>query len=371
MAFAASYAHAQSSVTLYGQIDAGLMYTNNATSGNSKGPLFQATSGNIVGSLFGLRGSGDLGGGLKAIFTLENGFNVENGKLGQDNRLFGRQAFVGLSKNEIGTLTVGRQFDFIYDFVSPLSATSASFGKTGFAHPFDNDNMDFSAQMGNAVKFTSTRFAGLTVGGLYAFSNSPDFAMNRAYSGGMSYGAGPLNFAVAYLQINGSNSSNTAGAIDPNESVGNGVAGFQLGADLQRTVATGLSYTFGPAVAGFVYSHSQYEGSKSFGSADGTVSFDNYEINGKYRVRPNLSVGIAYTYTDGHVTDTTTYGADPKWNQVSAQVLYSLSKRTDLYLEGMYQHVSGHNYTAFIYTSGGASPTSNQVVTTVGMRTRF
>ena len=55
----------------------------------------------------------------------------------------------------------------------------------------------------------------------------------------------------------------------------------------------------------------------------------------------------------------------------STQVVYTLSKRTDLYLEGMYQHVSGHNYTAFIYTSGGASSTGNQVVGTVGMRTRF
>jgi predicted porin len=356
---------------LYGLIDAGLMYTNSVKSGNSEGSLLQATSGNVIGSNFGLRGSEDLGGGLKAIFTLENGFNVENGKLLQDNRLFGRQAFVGLAKNGIGTLTVGRQFDFMYDFIAPMSATSAAFGKTGFAHPFDNDNLDFSLQMGNAVKFTSARFAGLTVGGLYAFSNSPDFAMNRAYSGGLSYAFGPFNFAAAYLQINGSNSANTSGAIDPIESIGNNVGGFELGSNIERVVGTGLSYAFGPATAGFVYTHSQFEGTTSFGSAGGTLWFDNFEVNGKYLLRPDLSVGIAYTYTDAHVTKTTTYGADPKWNQISTQAVYSLSKRTDLYLEGMYQHVSGHNYTAFIYTSGGASATSNQVVGTVGMRTRF
>src|ERR1700754_65523 len=92
-----SSVHAQSSVTLYGIVDAGLIYSNNVAKGSAHGALFQATSGEINGSRFGLRGAEDLGGGLKAIFVLENGFNVENGKLGQDNKLFGRQAFVGLS----------------------------------------------------------------------------------------------------------------------------------------------------------------------------------------------------------------------------------------------------------------------------------
>jgi predicted porin len=92
---AASSAHAQSSVTLYGLIDAGLMYTNNVASGTAHGPLWQATSGNVNGSRFGVRGAEDLGGGVKALFVLENGFNVQNGKLGQDGRMFGRQAYAG------------------------------------------------------------------------------------------------------------------------------------------------------------------------------------------------------------------------------------------------------------------------------------
>src|ERR1700730_17179701 len=123
-ALAASAAHSQSSVTLYGLIDAG---------------LFQAASGTINGSRFGLRGAEDLGGGLKAIFVLENGFNVQNGKLGQNSRMFGRQAFVGLSSSQFGTVTLGRQYDSLVDFVAPLSATAGTFGDTGFAHPFDND----------------------------------------------------------------------------------------------------------------------------------------------------------------------------------------------------------------------------------------
>lgn len=369
---AATVAHAQSSVTLYGLIDAGIAYTNNVRKGGSQGALVQATSGNINGSRFGLRGSEDLGGGLKAVFVLENGYNVQNGKLGQNSRMFGRQAFVGLSSNQFGTLTLGRQYDSLVDFVAPLSGTAGTFGDTGFAHPFDNDNLNHSVRMSNAVKYTSTSYGGLKFGGLYAFSNSTDFAVNRAYSAGVSYSIGSLKAAAGYLQINGSNStSNTGGSVDLAESTANGTGGFQLGADVQRTAGAALSYGFGPVTAGFVYTHSQFQNTASFGATHGSMRFDNYEVNGKYAVTPALSLGAAYTYTNAHVNGTSSFGADPKWNQVNLQAVYALSLRTDVYAEAMYQHVSGHGYVAFINTAGGASSTGNQVVGTVGLRTRF
>jgi predicted porin len=372
-AFAASAAHAQSSVTLYGLIDAGLMYTNNVKpKGGAGGPLFQATSGEINGSRFGFRGAEDLGGGLKAIFVLENGFSVTNGKLAQDSRLFGRQAYVGLSSDQRGTVTLGRQYDSLVDYVAPLSGTAGTFGDTGFAHPFDNDNLNHSVRMNNAVKFNSANYAGFKFGALYAFSNNTDFSINRAYSAGASYSFAGFNFAAGYLQINGSNSTaNTAGAVDLAESQSNGTGGFVLGADVQRTVGAGVNYAFGPALVGFVYTHSQFQGTQSFGSNNGRVSFDNYEVNGKYALTSALSLGAAYTYTNGHVTNSTTFGEDPKWSQINLQAIYSLSKRTDVYAEGMYQHVSGHNFVAFINNSGGASSTNNQVVATIGMRHRF
>ncbi|HMC46258.1 MAG TPA: porin, partial [Caballeronia sp.] len=72
-------AHAQSSVTLYGVIDEGFDYTNNVN-GNK---AYEMQSGYAQGSRWGLKGGEDLGGGVKAIFTLENGFNLNNGRLGQ------------------------------------------------------------------------------------------------------------------------------------------------------------------------------------------------------------------------------------------------------------------------------------------------
>src|SRR5262249_13665242 len=92
-------AHAQSSVTLYGLIDASFTYVNNVDGSG------RAAVGNGVDqSRWGLRGVEDLGGGLKAVFTLESGFDIGNGKLANDGSLFNRQAYFGLS-SDYGTVT--------------------------------------------------------------------------------------------------------------------------------------------------------------------------------------------------------------------------------------------------------------------------
>ena len=80
-------------MTLYGVLDEGIDYTNNA----GHGAVWEMVSGYAQGSRWGMKGSEDLGGGLKAVFQLENGFDVSSGRLGQGGRMFGRQAYVGLS----------------------------------------------------------------------------------------------------------------------------------------------------------------------------------------------------------------------------------------------------------------------------------
>jgi general bacterial porin, GBP family len=376
-AFAAASAHAQSSVTLYGLIDAGIAYTNNV--GGSGRVAMQ--SGNISGSRFGLRGAEDLGGGLKAVFVLENGFDVASGGLKQSTanatRMFGRQAYVGLSSNQFGTVTLGRQYDDVVDFVAPLSGTTGTFGDSGFAHPYDNDNLQHTVRFNNAVKFTSQNYYGFKFGGMYAFSNNSDFAVDRAYSAAASYNYGPFNVAAGYLQTNGSGdklgngSLNTSGAVDQLEVKTTPISG-SLTADVQRSVSAGVNYAFGPAVVGFVYSHAQYQGTNAFGmTSGGSVNFDNYEVNGMYNLTSALKLGVSYTYTDAHLNGATTFGADPKWNQVNAIARYSLSKRTELYGEAMYQHATGAKNVASMYNAGGASSTGNQVMCAAGILTRF
>ncbi|MBY4865261.1 porin [Burkholderia sp. Bp9017] len=365
----APLAHAQSSVTLYGLIDAGIAYTNNA----GGAAQWRMATGTINGSRFGLRGTEDLGGGVKALFVLENGFNANNGGLGQDGKLFGRFAYVGLSGNGYGTLTLGRQYDTLVDFVGPLSATAGDFGDTGFAHPFDNDNLNHSVRINNAVKYTSDTIAGFKVGALYGFSNSTNFAGNRAYSVAASYTNGPLKLAGAYLQMNGTKGSTSAsaGATDVAEAKSVSQGGWSVGADRMRAYGGGIGYVFGPATVGFVYTRSQYDNSGSFGST-GQVAFNNFDVNVRYALTPAVSLGAAYVYTDASVSNPDSrHGTDPKWHQVDLQAVYKLSRRTDVYAEAMYQHASGRGYQAFINTSGGASSTANQIVGTIGMRTRF
>lgn len=369
--------HAQSSVTLYGLVDAGIAYTNNV---NGSGRVAMQ-SGNISGSRFGLRGSEDLGSGLKAIFVLENGFNVGNGALGQSTsnatRMFGRQAFVGLTSETFGSVTVGRQYDSIVEFVSPLSATSGTFGDSGFAHPYDNDNLQHTVRFNNSVKYTSLDYNGFKFSGMYAFSNSTGFAVSRAYSAAASYNYGPLGVAAGYLQTNGSglksgsNFANTGGAVDQGELKPTANGNNPLTSDVQRTVAAGVHYAFGPAAVGFVYSHSQYQGTNAFGLNSGSARFDNYEINGVYTATQALKLGVSYAYTDAHLSGLTTFGADPKWNQVNAIARYSLTKRTELYGEAMYQHATGNKNVAVMYNAGGFSSTANQVMCAAGILTRF
>lgn len=150
-------AHAQSSVTLYGVIDEGFDYTNNVN-GNK---AYEMQSGYAQGSRWGLKGGEDLGGGVKAIFTLENGFNLNNGRLGQGGLEFGRQAFVGISDATYGTVTLGRQYDSVVDFLAQTTANGNWAGYL-FAHPYDNDNTDNSFRVNNTVKYTSPAWAGFS-----------------------------------------------------------------------------------------------------------------------------------------------------------------------------------------------------------------
>ncbi len=97
---------AQSSVTLYGILDAGITYVSN-TGGSH---VFKFDDGVSYGNRIGFKGTEDLGGGLKAVFVLESGFRLGNGQLGFGGAQFGRQAYVGL-QNNWGTLSFGNQLD--------------------------------------------------------------------------------------------------------------------------------------------------------------------------------------------------------------------------------------------------------------------
>lgn len=379
-ALAAGASHAQSSVTLYGLIDMSIAYANNQTStGKAPGHAGWAmNSGNLSSSRWGIRGNEDLGGGTSAVFTLENGFSANNGTFSNGGDLFGRQAFVGLSSNTYGTVTFGRQYDFIIGFVTPLGASGPGWGGNLAMHPFDNDDSIQNLRINNSVKYVSPMFHGVTVGAMYGFSNAAgQFSNNRAYSAGISYANGPLSLGAAYLQVDrDSNPSNvnTTGAfstVDGDSTINGG---------RERVWAFGGRYIVGAASVGLAWTHSTtddvtggWQGGKIGALSGRTLTLDNYSVDGRYFCTPAASVAVAYTFTDGRF-DAGKQSARPKWNQVVVQGDYALSKRTDVYLEGVYKRVNGGNgiaaFNASVY-SLAPSANNTQVVVAAGMRHRF
>jgi GBP family porin len=359
----ASAAYAQSSVTLYGVVDAGFTYVNNEANANGgHKAAYALTSGNVDGSRWGLRGKEDLGGGLAAVFTLESGFNVANGKSDESGRSFNRQAFAGLS-SPYGTLTLGRQYDSVVDYLGPLTATG-SWGGTYFAHPGDNDNTNDSVRINNSVKYQSANYGGLSFSGLYGFSNQAGgFANDRAYSVGAGYANGGLKLAAGYLQAQGLDRSANGAIQDGTPDFG--VAGAT---QKQRTWGAGGSYTFGPAVVGAVYTQTRYQ----FALGDGSLRFNNYEVNARYNLTPAFSLGAAYTYTQAVLRTPDTAKGSNHWNQFGLQTDYALSRRTDLYAEGVV-HVGANGNALDTQVFGTDAPASgrNQVVVSTGIRHRF
>jgi predicted porin len=357
-------AHAQSSVTLYGLFDEGINYTNNAGGASA----VQMRSGDVTGSRFGIKGQEDLGGGYSAIFKLENGFNPNNGELQQGGRIFGRQAYVGLSSDRFGTVTLGRQYDPTVDMFSGLTAGGTWGGDVG-AVPFDGDNADYDFRINNAVKYVSPTVAGFSGEALYAFSNTAGgFAANRVVSAAGQYQNGGWTAAVAYIRID-EPGMGSSGALT-NDSIFTGA--------MQENIDAGIQYKFDKANVAFAYSHVRVDDptgneylSGSLTPANGGTwtswQFDNFQINGQYYFKPDFWLGASYTYTVGKL-DTTAGNYSPKWHSVALTLGYDLGKATTLYLQGAYQHVqSAHTGTQFddaqFEASAGPSSTENQIVT--------
>ena len=160
-------AYAQSSVTMYGIVDGGVQVNDPKGGTVTNAPSATGINSGIQsGSRFGVRGSEALGGGLSAIFQLENGYSVDTGQLGQGGRLFGRQAYVGLGSNW-GSMVMGRLAMFSsgtgnFDKFGAI----ADIGSTGFGAAGTQSVMTSSAaQRGdNAIAYVSPKFAGASFG---------------------------------------------------------------------------------------------------------------------------------------------------------------------------------------------------------------
>jgi predicted porin len=369
-------AHAQSSVTLYGLIDESVQYVHNTTNtaGGPNKNLVAMYAGNLQGDRFGLKGTEDLGGGLKAIFQLENGFDVNSGKLGQGGRMFGRQAYVGLTGDQWGTFTLGRQYDPVVDLVQPVTGDNY-FGST-FATPGDVDNNDNSSRTNNAVKYTSPVWGGFQFEGMYALGGvAGTTGSGQTWSGAATFATGPFTVAAGYFLAD---NSNTTGLRTTWASTSDGTFDGQVNSVYQTAKSIGIAqvagqYVAGPFTVNLRYSNAQYkpDANSGFGS---TEKFNVGGVYLGYQATPAMLVGVGYAYTKGTGDTSATY------NQVSLGGDYNLSKRTDIYLVGAWQHASGEQRNssgglvaagASIGSYGYNSASNSQEMVSLGIRHKF
>ncbi|AMP03398.1 porin [Collimonas pratensis] len=326
-ALASQAADAQSNIILYGRIDTGIRYSSNQDIAGGK--LLEVTSGASSGSRWGVKGSEDLGGGMKAVFTLENGFEPDTGKAAQSGRLFGRQAWLGLS-GSLGTLTVGRQYSPVYN----VEFANEPFGWANvYESGFIYDNYTGGNRWDNSVLY---QYKGGHLSGTLMTGFGEQAGSNRNGSkvgGSIAYEIGLGAVSAAYQKthdVNGVADHKvwTAGGFYP-------LGGFKLflsylnhRSDLtpqkNDVWAAGASYAAGPAVelyGGFYYDRQRQQS----GNKRTVVGMFNYKLS----KRTNVYLQADYSKIDaGYVSNLFDVYAFPVSRDASGVVSAFVKTRT-------------------------------------------
>lgn len=334
LAIPMSQAHAQSSVVVYGIMDACIAISN-----GTEGPRTQLNSGCAYGSRLGFRGQEDLGGGLKADFTLESGISLDSGALGQGGRLFGRKALVGLS-GSLGQLHVGRDYSPSFYLIRPVDPFKLGMG-TASSTISTGARSDGAGRNDNAIVYTSPAMRGFTLKAQYALGESATEQSRARDARGalLSYSDGKLLAGVGF--------SSNANALDSGR---------------DKTATVGASYKFTSFEPAFLYQVGKWEGTRTEAAPSLPASFFSRDYDSLMvgvTVQPGGKGGrwiASYKrYNDKTVRD---FDAD----QITVGYKYSLSKRTELYTA--YSRVSNGANTAFAVvdantTHGPVSPGNN------------
>ncbi|MDO5531029.1 porin [Sutterella sp.] len=345
-AFAGTAAAAD--VTLYGVVDTGLMYSysksNSFTANGDDVNKLEMSSGVNSGSRFGLKGTEDLGNGIKIGFRLENGFSSDDGTLGQGGRLFGREAQVSVY-TDYGTLSLGRMGALggaagTYDIIYAIGDSFDGGDEFVFGMP-GTDRFD------NLVVYQTPQFAGLQVTGMYSFKKDSSgqgtegtFSSEDRYAGLSLTGEyGPAQFVLAgemtKYGYNGAGASRTL-------------------PDDAYIISLGGNYNFEVVQ---VFAMAQYfKNLDDFTVSDEDTGFGLTPAKGYkgYSVHlgaiapiagGDLTVG-AY-YTDGSAEEVATgVDADLTYYGLAARYCYPLSERTTIYVGGGYGEVTADKYDA-------------------------
>lgn len=346
-------AYAQSTVTLYGVVDTGIEYVNNV--GVAKKTVWRTPT--LTGSSpsrWGLTGAEDLGGGMKAVFTLESGFAPSQGTLNQGGRLFGRQAFVGLS-TKWGVLSLGRQYTMSYLVFAGADVMGPSAYTVGAFDPYLSN-----ARVDNSVAYR-VKYAGFDFGATYSFGRdsvpapggancggraATDSNACRDYSAMLRYDTDRWGVSTSYERIFG----------------GPGAAAGLSNSQLHDSRATLNAYgKIGSTTIGGGFVRRVNDGNATDHQSD------LFYLGASYLVTPALQFivqGGTISFKD----------SEDKSEILVGRINYSLSKRSSVYLMG--GHVWNHGK-AKVSVSGsqatGAEPAAGQGQTglMIGMKHNF
>ncbi|WP_201700518.1 porin [Paraburkholderia hiiakae] len=335
-------AHAQSSVTLYGAADAALLYTSKtlAENGGNGGKQFSLVDSGLNSSRFGLRGSEDLGGGLRANFDLESGISLANGGFNDSNgNFFGRQAWISLA-GRFGEVKAGLQYSpFLYAIDETDPRGFSDFGSGAIIYV---DNVYATGLFNsNAVSYASPEIAGFTARAMLAPGGvAGDFQAGRQYSFSLKY-------EHAGFAINAAMYDGNSGAAQPTP----------VPSDIEFLGRTlGVSYTFGSVIAKASFTNYKVAG-----------SFNNNVIAGglNYSVTPTVTVDGGVWWT----SDRNQTGNNSILGSIGAQ--YFLSKATVVYAQAAIVHNNGKMDTGLAINGALFGVDGTTVGANVGIRHFF
>lgn len=341
-------------VTLYGVVDEGFLYTHKDTdvAGSDAVDKLELKSGIQAGSRWGLKGTEDLGNGLKVGFILESGFNADDGTQGVSGTMFNREAslnvmgpFGQLSLGKIGAITQGTSS---WGKVGAVSAFGTSYGAANVV----NATNVFAATVGvmdNTIAYQTPKFAGFTVYAQYSMGSSKAASQNaegkwtqtmvenesstdRYYALGATYANGPVNLYFAVDSVNYASYFDKSVTGTPAPETTKDV-------DDSLTVAFGGSYDFSVVK---VFAGAQYFDEVLVGKVSGlsNVGLDSLGKMEGYALQASASAPLAggtgyfgVGYVDASEADSVaaSAGFDIKYYVASVGYKYDLSKRTNVY----------------------------------------
>lgn len=357
--FAATGAQAQSTVTLYGILDGGVQYQNfkgNNAAGESVSRSYTGLANGVNnGNRWGLKGSEDLGNGLKAVFTLESGFNIGTGQSEQNSRLFGRQATVGLQSDVWGLIELGRQTNIASKYFAGVATPFVTdFGQAGVGSAFSAAG---ALRYDNMIMYQTPTFAGLQFGLGYSFNadgaqnpNLPngDNPNTAAWTTGLRYANGPVQAVLTYDNVKNSDTASSYANESMNawglaasydfEVVKVHAAAAQtrngwFSANSSLTNATGINFGTGTGSAPNTAAAPDYR--------IGTLTFNpNFKVN-SYTLGLSAPIGSSSKVMGSWMMADPRSGGDLKWGSTKQHVYslgytYDLSKRTNLYALASY-----------------------------------